>query len=70
MKGAEITGLINNNGELIAAARTGVYRLRSGKLEPLLDDKQSLTLEAQSLCVMDDELWVGTRTSLVKVLIN
>lgn len=70
LKDTEVTGLVSNNGELIVAARTGVYRLKSDKLEPLLEKDQPLTLEAQTLCVMSDELWVGTRTSLVKVLVD
>lgn len=68
LKNTEVTDLMNVHGRLIVAARTGVYIVRDqNELKPLIKEKQSFTQEAQTLGNRGNELWIGTRTSLLKV---
>ncbi len=65
LSGREITALLPRlDGGVIAAARAGVYAVdASGTATPLFGGHAPVT-EAQALCRIDAELWIGTRTAL------
>lgn len=67
LSSGEITALLPRaDGSLIAAARAGIYDITaSGSVKPLFDEHGPLT-EAQSLCEIGGELWIGTRTGLFR----
>ena len=67
LSGQEVTALVPDGKDgLIVSTRRGVYAVHGSALKPLWTRPQPPVSEAQALCLVDGELWIGTRNCLMR----
>jgi hypothetical protein len=62
LRGQNVTALVESNGRLFAATRTGIWRIQGDQATRI--NKSWLDSEVQALYAGKNGLWMGARTSL------